>query len=383
MKRFRTIALGIGALATIVCILGAVLGAGTFIRSYLVAYLFWLGLTLGGFGLIMLHHLVGGCWGYATRRFYEAGLTTLPLVALLAIPLCFGVHEIYGWAMPSQVAVEPVLQHRHAYLNLPFFIVRMIVYFTAWIWLARVLLNYSRAQDITSDLTPTRRLRMLSGPGLILYVLSATFAYVDFILALEPDWYSTVYLILIIVGHTLAVLSLGIILLRVFSKAESFALMLTPKHFHDLGNLLLAFVMLWAYIAFSQILIIWSGNLPDEISWYLHRSSPGWKAVALILGLFHFAIPLALLLSRGLKFQISLLCAVAALVLVTHAVDVYWLVVPSFQAHGLSHSVPLEFTAFLAIGGFWSATFITNLLRHSLVPRNAEIETRLEGARAT
>ncbi len=374
MNRARRIALLTGCVAAALSLIGALVsGGGQFFRSYLVGYLFWLGMALGCFGLTMLHHLVGGRWGFATRRFFEAGLATLPLMVALVVPLFFGLHQIYAWANHADVAADPVLQHRHGYLNIPFFIVRMMIWFAIWLWLARALLRRSHAQDRTSDPAPTRQLRTLSAPGLIVYVLSATFAFVDFVLSLEPDWYSTIFLILIVVGQVLAALASGIILLRVFAKREPFAAMLTPTHFHHLGNLLLAFVMLWAYMAFSQLLIIWSGNLPEEISWYLHRCYGGWKTVALLLGVFHFAVPFVLLLSRDLKHRIEWLCGVAGLVLLAHVLDVYWLVMPSFaenRAHIGVHVHWLDFALFIGIGGFWIALFLTNLAKHPLVPLN-------------
>ena len=373
MTRIRTLAFFIGILAMLVSVLGATFQTAQFFRSYLFAYVFWLGLALGGFGLTMLHQLVGGRWGFATRRFFEAGLMTLPLMAALVVPLFFGLGKIYGWANRQIVFSNEVLRHRHVYLNAPFFIIRMVIWFAIWLWLARVLLRGARAQDHTSDPEPTRRLRTFSGPGVVIYVFSASFAFIDLVLSLEPDWYSTIFLILIVIGQTLAMLSLGIILLRIFAARAPFSEMVTPQFFHDLGNLLLAFVMLWAYMAFSQLLIIWSGNLPAEISWYLHRCYGGWKTVALLLGLFHFAVPFALLLSRDLKRRIDLLCGIAALVFVAHIVDVYWLVMPSFltnAAHPAVHLHWLDLTVFIGIGGFWVALFLFNLARFPLVPLN-------------
>lgn len=374
MNRARAIALLVGIIAAALSVIGAFFDGAQFFRSYLFAYLFWLGLALGCFGLTMLHNLVGGRWGFVTRRFFEAGLTTLPLLAVLAVPLCFGLRALYGWANHADVAADPVLQHRHVYLNIPFFLVRLVVFFAIWLGLARALLRRSHEQDATADPEPTRQLRAISAPGLIVYVLTASFAYLDFVLSLEPDWYSTVFLILIVVGQTLAALALGILLLRIFAESEPFAAMLTPTHFLHLGNLMLAFVMLWAYMAFSQLIIIWSGNLPAEIAWYLHRSTPGWKALALALGLLQFAVPFALLLSQDLKRRIRLLWGVAALVLFAHAVDVFWLVVPSFgasvHAGGRAALHWMDFTIFAGIGGFWVALFLTRLAAHPLIPRN-------------
>ncbi len=365
----RATPLYIGIAALLVSLIGAFFNSSQFFASYFFGYLFWLGIALGCFGLLMLNHLVGGRWGFITRRFFEAGLATLPLMALLVVPLFFGLRVLYGWARPAAVAASDVLEHRHAYLNLPFFIIRVAVYFACWVLLARALRRGSFAQDATSDPAPTRRLRRISAPGLIIYVLLATFAYVDFVLALEPDWYSTIFPILIIVGQTLAALAFAIVLLALNARKSAFADVLTPAHFLDLGNLLLAFVMLWAYMSFSQFLVIWSGNLPDEISWYLHRSSVGWKGVALALGLFHFAVPFALLLSRQTKRRIQWLAVIAGLVLVAHAIDVYWLVAPSIHIPGI-HMQWMDITLFIGIGGLWLATFANKLAAHPLIPLN-------------
>ena len=369
MKRCRSIALVIGIAGAVLSAIGAVMDRAQFYESYLFGFLFWTGLALGCFGLVMLHHLVGGRWGLVTRRFFEAGLATLPLMAVLFIPLLFALHSLYGWDRPWDVAHDEVLQHRHAYLNLPFFIVRMIGYFVLWIWMARSLNRGSREQDATVNPEPTRRLRTFSGPGLVIYVVSASFAVIDLVLSLEPDWYSTIFPIMLVVGQTLAALALGVLMLAIMARREPFGAVVTPTHFHHLGNLMLAFVMLWAYLSFSQLLIIWSGNLPAEISWYLHRDTPGWKAVALALGLFHFAVPFALLLSRELKHQIRFLGGLALLILLFHALDVYWMVAPSFHDHEL-HPHWLDVTVPLAIGGLWVARFLTRLQGCPLIPQN-------------
>lgn len=362
----RAVPLSIGLAALLVSVIGAFFNAAQFFASYLFGYLFWLGVALGCFGFTMLHHLVGGKWGFVTRRFFEAGLTTLPLMALLLAPLFFALPLLYGWARPGEVAQSAVLAHRHAYLNAPFFIARFVVYFSLWLWLARRLLNGSRAQDATIDPAPTRALRRLSGPGLVLYFLVTTFAYIDFVLSLEPDWYSTIFPIMLMIGQSLAALSLAIVLLAWHARREPFAAVVTPTHFHDLGNLLLAFDMLWAYLSFSQFLIIWNGNLPEEISWYLHRSSGGWKIVALVIGLFLFAVPFAVLLARESKRQIRVLCVIAGLVFALHALDLYWVVTPSL--HTQFHW--MDVTLFVGIGSLWFTLFLTNLAAHPLIPRH-------------
>ena len=369
MRRSRSIALAVGIAGAVPSLIGAMFDRDQFFESYLFGFLFWTGLGLGCFGLVMLHHLVGGRWGLVTRRFFEAGQATMPLMALLFIPLLFALHTLYGWDRPQDVAHSEVLQHRHAYLTLPFFIVRMMGYFILWIGMARVLNRGSRDQDATVNPEPTRRLRTFSGPGLVVYVLSASFAIIDLVLSLEPDWYSTIFPILLVVGQTLAALALGILMLAIMARQEPFGAVVTPTHFHHLGNLMLAFVMLWAYLSFSQLIIIWSGNLPAEISWYLDRDTPGWKLVALALGLFQFAIPFALLLSRQLKHQIRFLGGLAVLILLFHVVDVYWMVAPTFQDHAF-HPHWLDATVLLAIGGLWVAWFLTQLQSCPLIPLN-------------
>lgn len=368
MNRATNMAMLAGIAGAVSSGLGALFNRAQFFESYLFGFLYWTGLALGCFGLVMLHQLVGGRWGQVTRRFFEAGLATLPLMAVLFIPILFALPTLYGWARPADVAKDLVLQHRHGYLNTPFFVARMAGYFILWIWLAGALNRGSHEQDATADPQPTRRLRRLSGPGLVIYVLSATFASIDLVLSLEPDWYSTIFPILQVIGQTLAALALGILMLSLLARDETIRRAVTPVHFHQLGNLMLAFVMLWAYMSFSQLLIIWSGNLPDEISWYLHRDMPGWKDVALALGCFHFAVPFALLLSRNLKHQVRFLGGMAMLLLIAHGLNVYWLVMPSFhpdlQVHWLDFTVPL------GIGGFWVARFLTRLQAYPLVPLN-------------
>lgn len=368
MNRSRAIALVVGIVCALLSLLGAISDRSQFFESYLFGYLFWAGLALGCFGLTMLHHLVGGRWGQVTRRFFEAGLATLPLIALFFVPLLFALPTLYGWARPGDVAHDPVLAQRHVYLNVPFFIARMAGYFILWLWLAHLLNRGSHRQDATADPEPTRRLRTLSGPGLVLYVLSASFAAIDLILSLEPDWFSTMFPILVVIGQTLAALSLAVLMLALLADHPPFAEVVTPTHFHHLGNLMLAFVMLWAYMSYSQFLIVWSGNLPNEIVWYLHRGTPGWKAVALALGLFHFAVPFALLLSRKLKHQIRFLGGLAVVILLAHILDVYWLVMPSYHPQLRVHW--LDFTVLLGLGGLWVAWFLTRLQQHPLIPQN-------------
>jgi hypothetical protein len=365
--RVQQRALVVGAAGVVLCGVGVFSNPTQFFRSYLLAYLFWLSIPLGCLAILMLHHLVGGAWGAMIRRVLESGTRTLPLLVLLFVPLLFGVHELYLWARPEVVANDPLLQRKTPYLNIPFFILRSAFYFVVWLAVSYLLNKWSLTQDRSGADPFERRMRLLSGPGLVLYVLTATFAYVDWMMSLEPHWFSTIYGILVIVGQLLATLAFAVVVAALLVDAPPLSDVMSPAHFHDLGNLVLAFVMVWAYMAISQFLIIWSGNLPEEITWYLHRTQGGWEWVGLALILFYFALPFLLLLSRGIKQRVPLLAWVAAAILGMHVVDVFWLVVPAFQPTGFAVHW-MDGAALMGIGGIWIAVFVWQLKGRPLLP---------------
>jgi hypothetical protein len=365
--RLQQRALIVGGGGIVLCGVGAMLNPTQFFRSYLLAYLFWLGIPLGCLAVLMLHHLVGGAWGAVIRRVLESGTRTLPLLALLFVPLLFGLYDLYSWARPETVAADALLQRKRPYLNVPFFVLRSACYFVVWFTISYFLNRWSRLQDQTAADPFERRMRLLSGPGLVLYVLTATFASVDWAMSLEPHWFSTIYGILVIVGQLLATLAFTIVVAALLGDAPPLSAVISPAHFHDLGNLLLAFVMIWAYMAISQFLIIWAGNLPEEITWYLHRTKGGWEWIALGLILFYFALPFLLLLARGIKQRAQLLVWVATAILVMRVVDIFWLVVPAFQPAMISIHW-MDIMALMGIGGLWVATFVWQLKGRSLLP---------------
>jgi hypothetical protein len=371
LEQLQRRALIAGAVGVLLCLLGWYLDPVQFFRSYLVAYLFWWGVPLGCLAILMIHHLVGGAWGAVIRRVLEAATRTLPLLLVLFVPLWFGLGDLYSWADPDVVAKNPVLQHKSSYLNTPFFLLRLAGYFVIWLVLTYVLNRGSRRQeeapDWTAEQTVRRRLRMLSGPGLALYGLAVTFAAVDWMMSLEPLWYSTIYGLRVAAAQLLAGLAWTIVVSWWLAEKEPLAELLTPDHFQDLANFLLTFVMAWIYVAFSQYLIIWSGNLPEEIPWYLRRGSGSWGWVALCLLLFHFIVPFVLLLARPLKRRASLLAALAAGLLFVHLVELFWLVMPAFYPAGLSVHW-LDVVAPVAVGGLWVAVFLWHLKRRSLLP---------------
>ena len=337
-----------------------------FFRSYLIAYLFWFGIALGCLPLLMLHHLVGGTWGFVIRRILEAGTRTLPLMLILFVPILFGIHSLYEWSHPEVVAADQVLQEKRAYLNVPFFVVRAATYFLAWLALAFFLNRWSAEQDTTGNPLLMRRFQLLSAPGIIAYCLAITFASIDWGMSLEPHWYSTIYGILFIVGQALAALALVIPVAALLSESPPASEVMKPAVFQDLGNLLLAFVMLWAYVSFSQYLIIWSGNLPEEIPWYLHRGRNGWQWVAAAIALFHFAVPFLLLLARRNKRNKAILGGTAIAVLMMRWTDIYWLIAPAFRPSFGIHL--LDVVLFVLIGAIWVYVFLIELNKRALFP---------------
>ncbi len=360
-----------GGVALALCAAGWSMNAAQFFRSYLTGYVFWMGVSLGCMAILMVQHLSGGGWGLVIRRILEAaaGPRVIPVMALLFLPIVLGMPYLYIWTDPALVAQDQLLQHKEAYLNTGFFLGRAAFYFAVWIGMGYAFSRLSAAQDRTSDPGVRDRLQMLSGGGLLLYGLTVSFASVDWVMSLDPHWFSTIYGILFMGGQGVSamcfVISMGVLLV----KHKPMDAVMRPEHFHDLGKLLMAFVMLWAYFAFSQFLIIWSGNLPEEIPWYLHRLHGGWQFVALGLVIFHFALPFALLLSRDLKRQARRLGAIAVVVMAMRLVDMFWMVAPNFpQAqHGLSVHW-LDLAAPIGIGGIWMAAFLNQLRGRPLLP---------------
>lgn len=339
--------------------------------AYLLGFLFWFSIALGSLAVLMLQHVAGGRWGATIRRVLEASTRTLPLLALLFVPVLLGTAQLYEWARPEVVAHDPVLQHKRLYLNVPFFAVRAILYFGCWLILAWLLNRWSLEQDHNPSVSLQRKLENLSRGGLVLYVLTITFASIDWVMSLEPHWYSTIYGILFLGGQGLAAFAFTVPVIVALAGDDAARRIISPDRLQDLGKLMLAFVMLWAYFAFSQFLIIWSGNLPEETPWYLARLHGGWQVLAVGIIVFHFALPFGLLLSREVKRIGRTIAAVALVVLFMRAVDLAWMVLPAFFPGRLSIHW-LDAAAWVGIGGLWFAAFVWQLSERPLFPLNAE-----------
>jgi hypothetical protein len=359
--------LTIGIAGGLISVVGLWTNPAQFFQSYLVAYMFVLGVTLGCLALGMVHQLSGGAWGVVIRRPIGAASRVLPVLTVLFLPVVFGMSHLYEWTHADVVAGDEVLQHKQLYLNVPFFLIRAVFYFLVWNALSFFLNAWSLEQDRTGDPAIARRMQLLSAGGLMGYGLTVTFASFDWLMSLEPHWFSTIYGVLIIGGQGLSALAFLIVASAWLSRRPPLQGIIVPAHFHDLGNLMLAFVMLWAYFAFSQYLIIWSGNLPEEIAWYLHRLQTGWRAVGALLVVLHFVAPFGLLLSRAIKRQANLLVKVAYLILVLRVVDLYWLVAPEFHRDGVAVSW-LDLVLPFSLSALWLGCFVWQLRGRAILP---------------
>jgi len=369
VNRLQTRALGAGAIALVLAVFGARTSPGAFYQSYLMSFLLVLGITLGSLGLVMLQHLTAGHWGIIIRRPLESATRTLPLIAIFFVPIAlFGMKYLYAaWLDPEALQKEPLSKFQRSYLTHSGYLTRAVIYFAVWLALMFIFNIWSKQQDTNpGDRALRRRLKMLAGPGIILYVFAMSFAAIDWVMSLSPHWASTIYGFLFVAGQLISSMAFMIAVVVVLSRAQPFAGILQPRHLHDLGKLLLAFVMLWAYFDFSQLLIIWSGNLPEEISFYRTRLYGEWGVVAVIVVVFHFFVPFFLLLSQDLKRNAKVLPKIAIWLILMRLVDLFWMTRPEFT----SSAVPtwLDLVLPVALGGLWLGFFAFNLKQCPLLP---------------
>ncbi len=369
LHRVQSAALVVAGLGIIGCVVGLFAAREQFFQAYLIAYLFFIGLALGSMAILMIQYVTGGAWGAVIRRLLESATRTLPLMALLFLPIALGLTHLYEWAIPEHVAHDPILQHKSLYLNVPFFLGRAVFYFVAWLGIAYFLNRWSLEQDAGADPRLTRRLEMLSRGGLLLYALTMTFAAMDWGMSLEPHWFSTIYGVMFMGQQGLSTFAFMIPMAALLAARPPFSRIIGPDQFHDLGKLMLAFVMLWAYFAFSQFLIIWSANLPEEIPWYLRRTQHGWQWVALVLFVIHFALPFIVLLSRDVKRHGRAVSVVAVLLIAARFVDLFWLLRPAVAPEGFAIHW-LDPAAIAAVGGMWVWLFVAQLKTRPLLPLN-------------
>jgi len=353
-----------------------------FFPSYLFAYVFWFGITAGSLGLLMLHHTVGGGWGYVLRRFFEAGShwRMFALMAVLFVPVLIGLFQfdLYSWVSPDRwaapdaprhVAVE-VVKEKTGYLNVPFFLGRLAFYFAFFIGFSLLLRRWGAVQDERVDQQAAGNLNRWSAGGILLFVLVGTFCSVDWVMSLTPDWFSSIYGLLWVASQALSTIALMLALLAWLAGDTPLVRGIPTAFFRDLGNLMLAMVMLWAYLSFSQYLIIFSGNTWEEATWYVNRKTPVWAVTGGILILAHFFIPFfTLLVNSDLKKSPHRLGALAGGIVLMRFVDLFWHVIPTFRPEGPRIAEAALYVGTpLLLGGVWLWMFAEQLKDRPVVP---------------
>jgi hypothetical protein len=355
----------VGVIGVLIFVVSIVMGRNVFLRGYLVGYMLWLGLSLGCLALLMLQYVSGGLWGLVSRRILEAAAKGFPLMAVLFLPIAFSAHSFYPW-----------VNHQTGWLNFPWFYIRAVCYFIVWMGLAFTISNWGSRYDEGPAPSLSGRLQAISAPGLILYTFTITFAAVDWVMSLSPGWTSTIYGLLYLAGQGLSAFAFILIILWLVMKHEPYRTIVTRMQIHDIGKLMMAFTLLWAYFSYSQFIIIWSGNLPEEISWYLHRIRGAWAPIALFIVMFHFFVPFGIMLSQEFKRDVRKLAFLGMGIMFMRMVDLFWYVVPNFDIPSVEKSAPFaEIHVLLAvagsvigIGGLWMWYFFFNLRKAPLTP---------------
>ena len=365
----------VGALGTAGAVVAAIVDYRTFIETYVFGYFFWVALPVASLILLLIHHMVRGRWGAILRRLLEAGATTVPLFALLFIPIALSPDELYRWAIPEVVASSQVLQHKELYLNIPFFLIRTAIYLSVWTALAFVLRQWSFAQQRHPSVEAYKeyrtKFRVLGALGLMVVVLTDTFAMVDWAQSLEPHWYSSIYPMMTIVGQLLTATVFFNLLVLYLADTDALSEFVDADRLNDLGNLMLVFVVLWGYTEFIQLLIIWSGDTHHKIPWYLARSQGGWGWVIATVVVLQFFVPLLALFFREVKRSRRLFAGLCALVFCLRYADVYWLILPAFYEHDFKLTWQ-ALACWAGIGGWWLLVFSWILGRAPLISRSSK-----------
>jgi hypothetical protein len=365
--KFGQWALVTGIIALAISIFGTIIDHSQFFHSYLVAFLFWTSIALGGLFFTMLNHVTNARWSIVLRRLMETAMIVLPILALFFIPLLFGLHDLYHWTHKDAIAHDVILQKKSAFLNTPFFIIRAVFYFGIWIILGRILYKNSLLQDKSGQESYIKRMRNLSAPGLILFAVTITFAAFDWLISLNPHWYSTIFGLYFFSGCFLSILAFLIILGNFLGRKGILSEVITKEHYHDLAKLLFGFIIFWGYMGFSQYFLIWYANIPEETIWYLVRWEGNWKFITLTIVIGHFLIPFVGLLIRAAKRNRVWLIFISAWIMIMHWIDIYWMVFPTFSPEGFYLSW-MDLALFIGIGGIFLWYFWYRFSSNALVP---------------
>lgn len=341
--------------------------ATRFYHAWLTSFVFWLSLALAGLFFTMLHYLTAAKWSVVLRRISEALMMQLPWLILAFVPVLLGMHDLFHWSHAEAVAHDPALQAKSGYLNVGFFTARAVVIFVIWSVLALVLRKRSLAQDARPEIDHIAGLRKTSAAGMLLFAVTVTYAAIDWLMSLQPHWFSTIFGVYYFGGLFLSGVSLMAVICWILRRGGALKETITVEHYHDLGKLMFAFTIFWAYIGFSQYFLIWYGNIPEETVWFLSRWEGTWKPVSLILVFGHFALPFVVMIFQRVKRHIPLLGSVAIWYLIMHWVDLYWMVYPGYQPEGASFGW-IEIVPMLGLGGIFLWLFWRTFTKHPTVP---------------
>lgn len=367
--KFGTIMLAIGLVGLVASAAGAFVDTKQFYYSYLTAFVYWVSVGLGGLFFTMIHHLVDATWSVVLRRLTESVMYTLPIMIVFFLPIAFGLGNLYKWSDATYASADHILAQKMGFLNPTFFLIRTLIYFGIWTFLALRLYKVSRQQDAGHSPEVTKKARMISAPGVILFAITTTFAAWDWIMSLDAHWYSTIFGAYYFAGSAMSLMALAIILVLVMARKGVLNHAITVEHYHDMAKMMFAFTVFWAYMAFSQYFLIWYANIPEETIWYLERWEGSWKYVSLAIVFGHFVAPFFLLITRAAKRSPGMLMFIAAWMLVIHFVDLYWLVLPNLSHHG-AHFSWMDLTTMVGIGGIFLWYFWRRYTSGAAVPVN-------------
>lgn len=362
-------ALIVGIVGLLIAASGFFVDRQQFFFSYLTAFSFWVTITLGGLFFTLIHNVTHAMWSTALRRILETIMMTIPVMALLSIPVLLGIHDLYHWSHADAVAGDALLQKKAAYLNIPFFVIRTAFYFAVWFLLARGLYKISIQQDESFDPEQKEKLRRRSAPGILLFALTITFAAFDWLMSLDPHWYSTIFGVYIFAGSFLSAIAVVVLIIASLHKRNILNDTITVEHYHDLGKFLFSFTVFWGYMAFSQYFLIWYANIPEETIWFRHRWEGSWKVITLVLVFGHFLIPFLALMTRAAKRNFNFMKFMAYWILAMHFIDLYWIILPTLHHHGIQFSW-IDVAALAGIGGIFVSFFWRRYLKGALVPVN-------------
>ncbi len=365
--RGRNVIVFIGLAAIVGSIVGYLSEPKQFVASYLVNFVYFTSITLGAMFFVMVQHLTGSAWSVTVRRQMENLMVTTPVAALLFLPIAFNIPSIYEWAHKEFYSADPVMTFKMEFFNPKLYLLRMAVYFTIWTVLAFNLYRHSVAQDSGGSLERIRKSSFWSAPGLLLLMVTVTSASVDWLMSLEPHWYSTIFGIYVYAGGALAFMAVLTLICLMLRRAGLLINTINLEHYHDLGKWLFALTVFWAYIAFSQYMLIWYANIPEETIWFKHRLEGNWSWVSALLLVGHFIVPFLVLLPRAAKRNVNVLTGISIWILLMHYVDLHWIVMPTMHVHSF-HLHWLDLVTFLAVGAVFAFVFWTRLRKHALVP---------------